>query len=63
MVQIQEENWHAVHTRSRHEKKVCLDLCQRDIETFLPLVTVPSSRRDRRAEYDKPLFPVAAATY
>ena len=57
MVYTNEEHWHAVHIRSRHEKKVCHDLCRRDVETFLPLVTVPSSRRDRRAEYDKPLFP------
>lgn len=52
-----ERSWHAVHTRSRHEKKVCRELRRRDIEAFLPLVRVPSSRRDRRAEYDKPLFP------
>ena len=57
MVHTEELNWHAVHTRSRHEKKVRQDLSQRDIEAFLPLITVPSSRRDRRAEYDTPLFP------
>ena len=57
MVYTKELNWHAVHTRSRHEKKVHRDLCRREIDSFLPLIRVPSSRRDRRAEYDKPLFP------
>ena len=57
MVHTQALNWHAVHTRSRHEKKVSKTLCEQDIETFLPLLRVPSSRRDRRAEYDTPLFP------
>ena len=57
MVHTKGLNWHAVHTRSRHEKQVNRDLAGQDIETFLPLVRVPSSRRDRRAEYDKPLFP------
>ena len=57
MVYTKELNWHAVHTRSRHEKQVNRDLTGQDIEAFLPLVRVPSTRRDRRAEYDKPLFP------
>ena len=57
MVYTKGLNWHAVSTRSRHEKQVYRDLAGQDIETFLPLVRVPSSRRDRRAEYDKPLFP------
>ena len=57
MVHTETPNWHAVHTRSRHEKAVDVALAERDIETFLPLVRVPSARRDRRAEYDMPLFP------
>jgi transcriptional antiterminator NusG len=50
-------SWHAVHTRSRHEKSAYRTLCERGIRAYLPLITVPSSRRDRRAEYDRPLFP------
>ena len=57
MVYSKVSQWHAVHTRSRHEKKVYSELCAREVEAFLPLIRVPSSRRDRRAEYDKPLFP------
>jgi len=47
----------AVWTRSRHEKVVTDHLVGKDIEVFLPLVTVPSTRRDRRVMVDVPAFP------
>ena len=49
--------WVAVWTRSRHEKLVRDQLAGKDMEVFLPLVTVPSTRRDRRRMIDAPAFP------
>jgi len=49
--------WVAVWTRSRHEKFVYGELVGKDMEAFLPLVTVPSTRRDRRTMIEKPAFP------
>ena len=49
--------WYAVHTRSKHEKKVDLFLGERGVETFLPLVHTLSRRRDRKKYVDIPLFP------
>jgi len=49
--------WYAVYTKSRHEKKVYRQLVPKIQEVFLPLVRVWSSRKDRRAKYDKPVLP------
>jgi len=51
------KHWHAVHTRSRHEKMVSELLGERDVEHFLPLVRVLSQWKDRKKWVDKPLFP------
>lgn len=49
--------WMAVWTRSRHEKLVRDHLEGKSIEAFLPLLNVPSTRRDRRQMIDLPAFP------
>lgn len=48
--------WYVIHTRNRHEAKVCLGLKARGLEVFLPRVTVPSRRRDRFQQIEVPLF-------
>lgn len=50
-------NWYAACTRSRHEKKIALQLREREVEYFLPLYTSTSEWRDRRKEIQWPLFP------
>jgi transcription antitermination factor NusG len=50
-------NWYVIHTRGRHEAKVEGALRDRGLKTFLPLVKVPSRRRDRKLILDLPLFP------
>ncbi|MCP5005951.1 MAG: UpxY family transcription antiterminator [Planctomycetes bacterium] len=49
--------WYAVHTRSRHEKQVNAFLVDKGIESFLPLVSILSRRKDRKKYIDLPLFP------
>ncbi len=48
--------WYAVHTRSRHERKVATEL-ERFTRVFLPEYRTLSRRRDRRQEILRPLFP------
>ena len=55
--QVHNPPWYVIHTRGRHEAKVEGLLGQKGLETFLPRVTLPSRRRDRRLLIDIPLFP------
>ena len=48
--------WYALHTRSRHEKRVAGELEQKGIATFLPLVTSVRKWSDRRMKIEMPLF-------
>jgi transcription termination/antitermination protein NusG len=50
-------NWYAVHTRSRHERKVHKELTRHSIEAYLPEYRTWSRRKDRRKKIQKPLFP------
>jgi len=50
-------SWYAVHTRSRHEKKVADEIQDKGIRSFLPLVTRVHRWSDRRKEVQLPLFP------
>ena len=52
-----ELHWYAVHTRSRHEKKVDEMLRRKVAECFLPLAEVRSRRRDREKFYRKTIIP------
>ncbi|NPU84873.1 MAG: UpxY family transcription antiterminator [Syntrophaceae bacterium] len=49
--------WYAIHTRSRHEDKVCLGLTQKAVHAFLPKMEVWSKRKDRRKKIPVPMFP------
>jgi transcriptional antiterminator NusG len=50
-------SWYVIHTCSRHEAKVESALRRKNLETFLPRITVPSRRRDRKVLLNVPLFP------
>lgn len=54
--QIEASSWYAVHTRSRHEKRVASELEQKGVTTFLPLLTQTRKWSDRRMKVDVPLF-------
>jgi transcription antitermination factor NusG len=49
--------WFAVHTSSRHEKHVALQLGARDIDYLLPLYDEVHRWNDRRMKVQLPLFP------
>lgn len=48
--------WYALHTRSRHEKKVALRLKEKGITSYLPLNTVYRGWSDRYQAVQAPLF-------
>jgi len=50
-------HWYVIHTYSRQEAKVESALQRNNLEIFLPRVTVPSRRRDRKRLLNVPLFP------
>jgi len=50
-------HWVVLRTRSRHEKKVHVELVNRGIEAFLPLYGRWSHWKDRRKLVEFPLFP------
>ena len=52
-----ERLWYVLHTKSRFESVVNDGLLRKQIEVFLPKVTVKSKRRDRKAMIRIPLFP------
>jgi transcription termination/antitermination protein NusG len=49
--------WYVLHTRSRFENVVGEGLLKKSIEVFLPKITIPSQRKDRRKMIRVPLFP------
>lgn len=49
--------WYALRTRSRHEKRVRLQLECHRVEVFLPLIVRRSRWKDRTAQIHLPLFP------
>jgi len=49
--------WYVLHTKSRFENVVNDGLCKKSIDVFLPKITVPSQRKDRRKMIRVPLFP------
>jgi len=51
------KHWHAVHTRSRHEKILAGLFAQMGVEHFLPLRRVLSQWADRKKWVQKPMFP------
>jgi transcription termination/antitermination protein NusG len=55
--EIKQSAWYAIYTRSRHEAKVETGLTGIGYENFLPRITVPSRRHDRKQMISVPLFP------
>lgn len=49
--------WYVLHTKSRFENVVNEGLQKKAIEVFLPKITVPSKRKDRKKMIRVPLFP------
>ena len=49
--------WYVLHTKSRFENVVTDGLLNKAVTAFLPKVTVPSRRKDRRKMIQVPLFP------
>ena len=54
--QLEATCWYAIHTRSRHEKRIASELEQKGITTFLPLLSETRKWSDRRMKIDLPLF-------
>src|SRR5215475_13601522 len=54
--QIESGCGYALHTRSRHEKRVASELEQKGITTFLPLISEMRKWSDRRMKVELPLF-------
>ncbi len=52
-----ENQWYALYTRSKHEKKVQFYLEQKDIETFLPMRMEIRQWSDRKKKVKAILFP------
>ena len=48
--------WHALYTKPRHEKQVDRLLCEKHIETYLPLRRVLHRWSDRKKWVEEPLF-------
>jgi transcription antitermination factor NusG len=57
MAAIDEPAWYVIHAQTRKENEVELALRRQGLEIFLPRVTVPSRRRDRKVSLQVPLFP------
>jgi transcription antitermination factor NusG len=51
------EEWYAVHTRARHEKKVVALLKEKQVSTYLPVISSVRRWSDRRVKIEFPLFP------
>jgi len=49
--------WYVLHTKSRHESVVNDGLARKSVEVYLPKITVPSKRRDRKKTIRVALFP------
>lgn len=49
--------WYVLHTKSRFENVVNDGLYKKSIDVFLPKITVPSKRKDRKKLIKVPLFP------
>ena len=56
MVLHKDVNWFALYTRPRHEKKVNLQLDEKEIESFLPMKKVLKQWSDRKKWIEEPLF-------
>lgn len=53
---VEESCWYAIHTRSRHEKRVAVALEDKGVKTFLPLFREMRRWSDREMAIESPLF-------
>src|SRR4030081_3339127 len=53
---LEQPQWYAIHTRSRHEKMVAEQLERQSIESFLPVEKRTHKWSDRTREVELPLF-------
>ena len=56
-IPLDELHWYAIHTRSRHEKFVTLQLQTKGVVSFLPLLHETHRWSDRSKVVGTPLFP------
>ncbi|HEX4487530.1 MAG TPA: UpxY family transcription antiterminator [Terriglobales bacterium] len=49
-------SWFAVQTKPRHEKRAAMELKEKGVEVFLPLLTAIHHWSDRRRQVEVPLF-------
>ena len=54
---IEKAHWYAVYTNARHENTVADHLMSKEIEVFLPTITVVRSWKDRKMKLQTPAFP------
>jgi transcription antitermination factor NusG len=54
---LDNSSWFAVQTRSKCEKKVTMQLGEKEVNCFLPTITEVRRWSDRRKTIDQPLFP------
>lgn len=52
-----QSRWYAAYTCSRHEKQVSRQLCDREVDCFLPIYQRVRRWKDRKKEIEFPLFP------
>ncbi len=57
VVATRESCWFAVQTKPRHEKRVAVELEEKGVEVFLPLLSTVHQWSDRRRQVELPLFP------
>lgn len=55
-IAVMQPHWYAIHTRPRHEKKIAVELQEKGITTYLPLLTQVRRWSDRRKVIQVPLF-------
>ena len=49
-------SWLALYTKARHEKKVYRELCELNIESYLPLQTTIKQWSDRKKKVEEPMI-------
>lgn len=56
VMNVEVPQWYALHTRCRHEKRASIELNQKGLETFLPLLSQVRHWSDRRKVVEIPMF-------
>jgi transcriptional antiterminator NusG len=54
--QLSNPEWYVIHTMANHEFLVEKLLLKKNFEIFLPCISIPSKRKDRKKIIDVPLF-------